>query len=618
MKKRQEARSSIVLETLGILAILAAMTYLIVRGVLLERAQYSVTDGIFAVLILLAEAFILFHGIGYAIAILWSQKKAKIIESISQGVPQEGREAQPFVAILIPARHEPKEVLAETFITVNNIEYKNKRVYFLDDSIKEEFHREAEELAREYHLTLFRRTKPWHGAKAGIINDFLEQASEKYIVIFDADSSPLPDFLGPLVPIMEANEKLGFVQTPQFYTNIENNRVARAAVLQQAVFYEYICDGKGIVDSMFCCGTNVILRVSALKTIGGMDERTVTEDFATSLVLHTHGFSSLYYNHVSVFGMGPGDLIGYFTQQFRWAAGTLQVLKDLLFRFFTKPFSMRPGQWFQYFLSSTYYLVGFAYFILILGPLLYIFFRVPSFFIRPEVYFLFFLPYMLLSTSVFYFSLRKRNYRPSDLILGQLLGASSFYVYIKAALAAFLGLKISFGVTSKAKGGAIPYRVLWPQMTMMAATFIALVWAINRFVYEHEPALIINGFWTFYQCLIFSSIFYFNAGADADQVVHKLRWGVRTDLKIFPGSNYEIGDRPLAWKECLEVLSGKPLNTGEQVLCRLWKKKAPSVLLDGCVIGESKKTWLGGYRVRLGILTIPATERERLMKWVKP
>jgi hypothetical protein len=44
----------------------------------------------------------------------------------------------------------------------------------------------------------------------------------------------------------------------------------------------------------------------------------------------------------------------------------------------------------------------------------------------------------------------------------------------------------------------------------MAATFIACVWAANRFVYERESALIINGFWMFYQFLVFSSIFYFN------------------------------------------------------------------------------------------------------------
>ena len=512
--KQQNSRTiNTTLEALGILAILAAMTYLIVRGVLLERAKYSALDGICALLVLLAEAFILFHGIGYAVAILWSQKKARNLSALLEGTRSIDEKEQSSVAIIIPARHEPRKVLEGTFITVNNITYANKKIYFLDDSIKEEYHKEAEELAREYHFTLFRRTKPWHGAKAGIINDFLEQITEKYMVVFDADSDPMPDFLGPLVPIMEANKNLAFIQTPQFYTNIETNRVARAAVLQQAVFYEYICDGKGIVDSMFCCGTNVILRVEALKAIGGMDEGTVTEDFATSLKFHSHGFSSLYYNHVCVFGMGPEDLIGYFTQQFRWAAGTIQVFRDLVKIFFTRPFSLKPGQWFQYFLSSTYYFVGFAYFILILGPLLYIFFKVPTFFANPEVYFLSFMPYLVLSTSVFYFSLRERSYKPQDLIRGQLLGALTFFVHIKAALAALFGFRISFGVTSKTKGAAVSYWLLWPQLTILMATFAASVWAMNRFVYEHKLALPINGFWALYQFVIFLSIFYFNRGA---------------------------------------------------------------------------------------------------------
>lgn len=509
----KKKNSSPVIQALGVLAILSAMIYLITRGVLLEQASYSRMDGVWAFLLLSAEAFILLHGIGYAMNILWSQKKTKDLADLLAGMPSLKKDDLPSVAILIPARHEPKTVLTETFITVNNITYPNKKVYFLDDSIKEAYKKEAEELAREHQLVLFRRTKPWHGAKAGIINDFLEQMSEKYVVVFDADSNPLPEFLEPLVRIMEAKENLAFVQTPQFYSNIEENRIARTAVLQQAVFYEYICEGKGTVDSMFCCGTNVILRTSALRAVGGMDESTVTEDFATSLTLHAHGFSSLFFNHVCAFGMGPEDLIGYYTQQFRWATGTIHVFKKLVALFLTRPFAMKPGQWFQYLLSGTYYLVGFAFLTLILGPLLYILFRVPSFFARPEVYFLSFLPYAFLSTCIFYFALRRRNYEPIDLIRGQLLGASTFWVYIKAAVAALSGVKVGFGVTSKEKGKAVPLIVLWPQILILLVNFTAVVWAANRFVYEHHPALIVNAFWAFCHFLIFSSIFYFNQDA---------------------------------------------------------------------------------------------------------
>ena len=99
MADRQEPRSNTTLEALGILAILVAMNYLIVRGVLLERAKYSVADGIFALLVLSAEAFILFHGIGYSIAILWSRKKAQRMAVISRDIPPPGKPEPPPVAI---------------------------------------------------------------------------------------------------------------------------------------------------------------------------------------------------------------------------------------------------------------------------------------------------------------------------------------------------------------------------------------------------------------------------------------------------------------------------------------------------------------------------------------
>ena len=45
---------------------------------------------------------------------------------------------------------------------------------------------------------------------------------------------------------------------------------------------------------------------------------------------------------------------------------------------------------------------------------------VPSFFIRKEIYLMAFLPYIVLSTGVFYAALKGRHYRPRDLFLGRL------------------------------------------------------------------------------------------------------------------------------------------------------------------------------------------------------
>ncbi|MFC1479935.1 glycosyltransferase family 2 protein [Candidatus Omnitrophota bacterium] len=502
----------LLINSIIILALIAIMVYVTTRAVLLGFAEYGGMDKFTSWLLIFGEFFIILHGVGYTLNIFRAYSYKQTEEQMDK-VAHEKLDKEPSVAILVAARHEPKDVLEETFTSLRNLNYKNKRVYFLDDSSDGKYKREAEELSEELGLILFRREER-HGAKAGIVNDCVKNLDEKYVVVFDADQTPLPDFLNRIVPIMEKDEKLAFVQTPQFYTNIDESRVAKAAAFQQAVFYEYICEGKSSQEAMFCCGTNIIFRKEALLDVGGLDESTVTEDFATSLKLHAKKWKSLYYNHVYAFGMGPVNLTGYFQQQYRWANGTISVFKRLIAGLITHPFSLKFKQWWEYFLSGSYYIVGLAYFILMLFPILYLLLGVPSFFARPEVYLLAFLPYIILSMSVFYFILKERNYKGKDLFLGQLLGSITFSVYIRAAVSAIIGKKTTFGITQKTKGAAIPYLHLWPQLSLLTVNYIAIVWGVNRFIYEREPAILINCFWALYHCFILSSVFYFNEASE--------------------------------------------------------------------------------------------------------
>ncbi|NQT22508.1 MAG: glycosyltransferase [Candidatus Omnitrophica bacterium] len=485
-----------------VMALMAILVYVIVRTALFLFADYTGIEKIFSILLILSEFFILIHGAGYVLNIFSALEGKELKLSRPYKVDQKSS-----VAILVAARHEPKDVLEKTFITINNLHYENKKVYFLDDSSDENFLKDAEDLAENYKLVLFRR-KERHGAKAGIVNDCLKTLDQKYIVIFDADQNPMPEFLDVLIPIMEDDEKLAFVQTPQFYSNIEKNRIARGSAFQQAVFYEYICEGKSSKNAMFCCGTNIIFRKDALIEIGGLDESTVTEDFATSVKLHSRGWKSLYYNHVCAFGMGPENLSSYFKQQFRWATGTLSVLKKIIYKFITRPFSLKPLQWWEYFLSSSYYMVGIAFFFLMICPVIYLLFKVPSFFAKPEIYFLAFLPYIVLSMSVFYMVLGTRNYTMKDLFLGQLLGFSAFSVYIRGAISALLGIKVTFGITEKGIGQKISYFKFWPQFMMIFLNFTALVWGINRYAIERNGAILVNTFWALYHFILLSGIFY--------------------------------------------------------------------------------------------------------------
>jgi len=246
--------------------------------------------------------------------------------------------------------------------------------------------------------------------------------------------------------------------------------------------------------------------------VGGFDESSVTEDFATSLNFHFNGWSSAYLNKVAAFGMGPEDLGGYFKQQFRWSLGTVGLLRPIVKAFLQSPGKLSFSKWWEYFLSSTHYFIGIVFLITALCPMIYIFFNVPTYFAKPEIYIIFFLPYIVMTLATFYWTLGKRNYRTKDLILGQLLIAITFPVYVKASVLSLLGVKGTFGITPKGGSSALPLTALWPQLFIIIINFSAIIWGINRLIYEREPfaAILVNTFWCLYHFIMLSSIFYFN------------------------------------------------------------------------------------------------------------
>lgn len=516
------------------LSFMTMMIYLIVRIALFIFADYPWYEKIAAFVLLLAELFVLIHTMGYFLNIL------HVMKNPSSNKFHSTLAEYPPVAVVVASYKEPLSVLRDTLICFYNLTYPNKYLYLLDDTRydqpwdsvenKEKYRQDIETLCHDLEVNLFRSN--WHGAKAGKINDFLQflnghmlegfkffhldkkekQEKEKYLLIFDADMNPLPDFLEELVWRMENNPKAAFIQTPQYYTNFETNRVACAAGLQQAIFYEYICEGKGIQGAMFCCGTNVLFRRAALMDVQGFDDTSVTEDFATSLKLHVRGWKSMYINRVAAFGLGPEDLGAYFKQQFRWARGTVGIFKKLPHEMLKNFFKLPAAIWWEYFLPCTHYFVGVVFFIMVISPITYLFFNTPSYFISPIIYGLTYLPYFMISGLIFFYTLMVRNYRMLDLSLAMLINAVAFPVYMKACFYALLGIKSSFGVTPKGGSTTLSLWSLMPQLIMSLLCIAAVAWGLLRLYFERDPfyALAINVFWAFCNFCFMSFFLYFN------------------------------------------------------------------------------------------------------------
>ncbi|HLM26021.1 MAG TPA: cellulose synthase catalytic subunit, partial [Thermoleophilaceae bacterium] len=250
------------------------------------------------------------------------------------------------VDVFVPVYKEPPEIVDLTVAAAKGLRGAEARVHVLDDGNDPAM----EALARRHGVGYITREEHT-GAKAGNINHALEVTDAPFIAVFDSDHVADPAFLEATLGHME-NPKIAFVQTPQYYANADQNRIASASWAQQALFFGAICRGKDGLGAVFCCGTNVLFRRAAFESVGGFPTNSLTEDYELSIHLHEKGWESAYLPDVLSRGLGPEDTAAYVSQQLRWARGCLSGLPRALRA------KLPLGLKIQYLLSGLYFLSG--------------------------------------------------------------------------------------------------------------------------------------------------------------------------------------------------------------------------------------------------------------------
>ena len=228
------------------------------------------------------------------------------------------------VAVLIPTVNEPPEILLPTIAASVALEPAHE-TWVLDDGGREEIHALALRLGARY------LSRPDHaGAKAGNLNHALGIVDADIVAILDADHVPTAQFLTATLPYFE-DRRLAFVQTPQDFYNVESFEHARRwngeIYNEESVFYRVIAPAKSRWSAPFWCGTCALVRVSALRSVGGVATDSVTEDIHTTIRMYRRGWRGAYHNQVLARGLAPDDAAAYLLQRNRWARGAMQVLR---------------------------------------------------------------------------------------------------------------------------------------------------------------------------------------------------------------------------------------------------------------------------------------------------
>jgi len=427
------------------------------------------------ILLIAGEVFHLFQIIGYCYTV-WNTKHTHDFDSdFDKGVD-----------VFITVAGEPTDIIEETARAALAMDYPNFQVHILNDGFvaKRDNWKEVVAMAKRLKIHCITREIPG-GAKAGNINHALRKTRKPYIVVFDADHVPKPDFLKSVMGYF-TDEKMGFVQTPQFYHNQKTNTVTQTAWDQQSLFFGPIMSGKNRLGAAFMCGTNMAVSRAALKEVGGMCEFNIAEDFLTSLFIHQKGWKSVYVPKVLAEGLAPEDFLSYYKQQYRWTRGSLEVI----FKF--NPLFMRGltfAQRIQYLVSAGYYLTGVVVLIDAMLPIIFLYTGISAVQTSTMWLAMIFIPYIFLNLAILQMT---SNYSYTFNAIAYSI--SSFYLQLRAVIAVLLNQKTSFVVTSKTAIQGNFVKLVIPQIFYIVIGLIGIGVAFMREGFS--AALVANASWT--------------------------------------------------------------------------------------------------------------------------
>jgi cellulose synthase (UDP-forming) len=232
------------------------------------------------------------------------------------------------VAVLIPTYNEPIEVIAPTIAAACELRPAHQ-TWVLDDGDRPWVAEMCAALGARY----VRRDEHDH-AKAGNMNHALDlMAAEsaagaepiEIVAVLDCDHVPVPTFLSATLGWFD-DPKIAMVQGPQTYYN-SGAFDDDGDTGEQGVFFHVLLAARNVDGAgPFWCGSTSLIRVSALREVGGISTATIVEDMHTTLELIRSGWKTAYHHQILALGLAPATPEQYLLQRRRWGMGSMQVL----------------------------------------------------------------------------------------------------------------------------------------------------------------------------------------------------------------------------------------------------------------------------------------------------
>lgn len=476
--------------------------YLIWRIFYTIPFSYGLVAVIFGLLLLLAELVGYFESISFYMT---------VHDTKTPSTPRIRASKFPEVDVYIAAYNEPLELLFKTIVGCCNMDYpdreKKVHIHICDDG-----HRpELAEMCRDLNIGYITRDDNKY-AKAGNLNNALLHTSAPFVVTFDADMIPMHDFLMKTIPFFMEEKKVGFVQVPQNFYNADSfqyNLFAEKKIPnEQQLFSRLIQAGKMKYNAVIYAGSNTVISRQALEEIGGFVVGTITEDFATGMLIESKGYQSIYLNEIHASGLAPENLEDLYSQRIRWGRGVIQTFKA------HNPLKIKGidfKQKIMYLSALTYWYFGIWRFIYIMAPILFSVFGIVILktTLAPLLYI--WLPMFLLSKLTF--KVFSNNFRTTT--WSHIYDTVMFPQVTLGVIEETLGIKLTkFNVTPKENvvRGTFQnkYTLVRVQIILLILSIIGIVkMLIGMFISLSPQFFVMNIFWLGYNIFLLSTAIIF-------------------------------------------------------------------------------------------------------------
>lgn len=238
--------------------------------------------------------------------------------------------SQPKVSIHVPTYNEPAEMVIETLAALRRLQYDNFEVIVVDNNTKDSsvWQPIAQWCERQDERFRFFHVDNLEGFKAGALNYAMRHTANdaELVAVIDSDYVVEPDWLSACTPAFD-DEQVAIVQAPQDYRDADASLFKSMIYAEYAGFFGIGMVNRNVRNAIIQHGTMTIVRRAVLHTAHGWAQWCITEDAELGLRILKEGYRADYIPKTYGRGLMPDTFLDYKKQRFRWAYGSVLILR---------------------------------------------------------------------------------------------------------------------------------------------------------------------------------------------------------------------------------------------------------------------------------------------------